>query len=524
MNVLLKTTRLQFLRNSKILCFSILAFFISCKQTAQNTEVKKPNIIIILADDLGYGDPEVYNDESKIPTPNINALAHNGLRFTNAHSPSSVCTPTRYGILTGQYAWRTPLKSAVLWMWDKPLIEKDRLTIPKMLKSKGYNTASIGKWHLGWRWKGMDNNYMNDTIPIADYTLKGRNELWKIIDFTRPIGGGPLEAGFDYYFGDDVPNFAPYAFIENNTFVKTPDTIKPAGMYGGPGPMTTGWDLTEVMPTITAKSVAYIEEQAKSDHPFFLYFALTAPHTPIAPTKSFTGKSKAGLYGDFVNEVDWTVGEIIAALKRSGQLENTIVVFTSDNGSPQRDGQNMGGATGSVKKYGHDPSKPLKGMKSDIWEGGHRVPFIVSWPSQIKKNLTSDQLIGLNDLMATFSKITAQGTEEVAYEDSIDFSSVLLTNKKKPVREDLVHHSIKGMFSIRKGPWKFIDGSGSGGWSGNPDTKQDIKLPKGQLYNLNTDLGEKNNLYDAHPEIVEELYEQLKKYQVQGYSNPNFKK
>ncbi|MCK0157160.1 arylsulfatase [Cellulophaga sp. F20128] len=524
MSIPLKPMRSELFSTTKILIFAVLASFMSCKQSLQNRDAQKPNIIIILADDLGYGDPEVYNTESKIPTPNINALAQSGIRFTNAHAPSSVCTPTRYGILTGQYAWRTPLKSAVLWMWDKPLIEKDRLTMPKMLKSNGYNTASIGKWHLGWRWKGLDNNYMNDTIPIGDYSLKGRNELWKKIDFTKPIGGGPLEAGFDYYFGDDVPNFAPYAYIENNTFVKTPDTLKLAGMYGGPGPMTSGWDLTEVMPTITAKSVAYIEEQAESDKPFFLYFALTAPHTPIAPTKNFIGKSKAGLYGDFVHEVDWTVGEIIAALKRTGQLDNTLVVFTSDNGSPQRDGQNMGGATGSVKKYGHDPSRPLKGIKADIWEGGHRVPFIVSWPKQISNMQVSDQLIGLNDLMATFSAITNDSKDAVPFEDSMDFSTVLQTNEKTPIREDLVHHSIKGMFAIRKGSWKFIDGIGSGGWSGIPVAKKGSSLPKGQLYNLDTDLGEKNNLYDQYPDIVETLRLQLKQYKEQGYSNPNFKK
>lgn len=494
----------------------------SCQQQKQEATLSKPNIIVILADDLGYGDPEVYNDESKIPTPHINDLAANGILFTDAHSPSSVCTPTRYGILTGRYAWRTPLKKSVLWMWDKPLIETERETMPKMLKTEGYNTACIGKWHLGWRWPGKKDGYMNDTIAIGDYNLKGRNELWQGIDFSKTLGGGPLDAGFDYYYGDDVPNFAPYAFIENNKLIKIPDTLKPQGMYGAPGPLVSGWDLTNVMPTITNKAVTYIEEQGKKEAPFFLYFALTAPHTPIAPSSEFIGKSKAGRYGDYVNQVDFTVGQIIKTLKRTGQLENTLVVFTSDNGSPQRNGEKMGGKSGSVKNYGHDPSRPLKGIKSDIWEGGHRVPCIVSWPSKIKGGQINHQLFGLNDLMATFSGLMNTPNEDKTYEDSMDFSKVLLGSSQEIVRQDLVLHSIQGMFSIRKGPWKLIVGQGSGGWSSNPDQKPGVELPKGQLYNLEMDLEERNNVYNENPKVVAELTALLTKYQDQGFSNPTF--
>lgn len=302
----------------------VIILFSGCKGENQN-----PNIVIILADDLGFGDPQVYNSESKIPTPNIDLLASEGMRFTDAHSPSSVCSPTQYGLLSGRYAWRTEMKKGVLWMWDKPLISTDRLTFPKMLKTKNYATACIGKWHLGWRWpSNQDEGYMNDSIPIGDYAYEGRNQLWEKIDFSKDLGGGPLEAGFDYYFGDDVPNFAPYTFFENNKLVKIPDLIKPSDMYGGPGPMSAGWDLSRVMPEITKRAVKYIEEQSQKDNPFFLYFTLTAPHTPIAPEEQFKGKSEAGLYGDFVHEVDWSVGQIIEALKKSG--DGTFAIRKGD--------------------------------------------------------------------------------------------------------------------------------------------------------------------------------------------------
>ena len=501
-----------------LLLFLAVVCLYSCSHQGKENSVK-PNIIIILADDLGYGDLEVYNSGSKIPTPNLNALAGSGMRFTDAHSPSSVCTPTRYGILTGRYAWRTVLKKSVLWAWDKPLIEEDRETIPKVLKEEGYRTACIGKWHLGWRWPGKAGGFINDDISIGDHSLEGRNEMWHDIDFSKQLGGGPVAAGFDYYFGDDVPNFAPYAFIENDQLIEIPDTIKPNGMFGGPGPMVSGWDLTEVMPAITQRAVSYIREQGTKEKPFFLYFPLTAPHTPIAPAEEFIGKSAAGRYGDYVHQVDYTVGQIVQALEQTGQLENTIIVFTSDNGSPQRDGENMAGKVGSVKAYGHDPSYPLRGTKADIWEGGHRVPLIISWPAQIDANQVTKQLFGLNDLFATLSGLIGLDAGD-RFEDSEDLREVLLSNPSQLVRDHLIHHSIQGMFAIRKGPWKLIAGKGSGGWSA--DTyKSDIH---GQLYNLDDDLGEQNNLYNEHPEIVEELQALLEKYQDQGYSNVSFGK
>lgn len=492
--------------------FHLIVLITVISFSACNKEVKSPNIVIILADDLGYGDPQVYNSESKIPTPNIDRLAKEGILFTDAHTPSSVCTPTRYGLLTGRYAWRTELKKSVLWMWDKPLIAKDRLTFPKMLKTKNYTTACIGKWHLGWRWpSNQGEGFMNDTIPIGDYGLKGRNDLWKKIDFSKDIGGGPLEAGFDYYFGDDVPNFAPYSFFENNKLVKIPNLIKPDNMYGGPGPMAEGWKLEEVMPKITNKAVKYIEEKSKEDQPFFLYFALTAPHTPIAPADKFKGTSKAGAYGDFVHEVDWSVGQIMDALKKSGEFENTILVFTSDNGSPQRDGTNMGGATGSVKKYNHDPSRPWKGMKADIWEGGHRVPFIASWPNKIKANTVSNQIICLTDIISTVASIVGISNTSGDMEDSYDISPILF-GKDSPIREDIIHHSIDGTFAFRKDEWKLIVGKDSGGFSKGLKIEGIPVETDGQLYNLSKDPFENNNLYTENSNKVKELTELLNQY------------
>ena len=481
-----------------------IALLYGCERQKSDSD-KKPNIVIILADDLGYGDPQVYNLESKIPTPHIDGLAKEGIRFTDAHTPSSVCTPTRYGLLTGRYAWRTELKKSVLWMWDRPLIETDKLTFPKMLKAKNYHTACIGKWHLGWRWPSINSNgFMNDTIAIGDYNLIGRNELWKKIDFSKPLGGGPVEAGFDYYFGDDVPNFAPYTFFENNRLVKIPNLMKPKDMYGGPGPMAEDWSLEKVMPEITKRAVKYIDDQSDKNKPFFLYFALTAPHTPIAPTDKFIGKSEAGLYGDFVHEVDWSVGQIVEALKKNGQFENTILIFTSDNGSPQRDGKNMGGAIASVKKYGHDPSRPWKGMKADIWEGGHRVPFIASWPGRIKANTVSNQVICLTDIMASVSSILGIENENDDMEDSVDISPILL-GKEHPLRESVIHHSIDGTFAIRKDDWKLILGNDSGGFSKGLKIKGIPVKTKGQLYNLVKDPSEKDNLYAELPNKVNEL-------------------
>ena len=490
-------------------------------------EEKYPNIVYILADDMGFGDVSGLNPDAKISTPNLDRLAQEGITFTDAHSGSAVCTPTRYGILTGRYCWRTPLKNSVLWPWDGPLIEPDRPTIGDFLKQHGYTTACIGKWHLGWEWSTLDGSGMNDDIPLGKWDQAIRGKTADKIDFSAEIKNGPITRGFDYYFGDDVPNFPPYCFIENNRTIGLPSMMKPDTMYGNPGIMVEGWNLEEVMPALTLKVVEYIKAGAgegifkrKQDKPFFLYFPLTAPHTPIAPTADFKGTSDAGAYGDFVQEVDWTVGQVMKALEEAGLAENTLLIFTSDNGSPGRDGTNMGGSTSSVRAYGHNPSHVFRGIKADIWEGGHHVPFFARWPGKINPGSESGEIICHTDLLATCAAILNKPLPDNAGEDSYNILPALQGEQyDKPIREATVHHSIDGSFAIRQGKWKLELCGGSGGWSkpGNNQVK-DMGLPVVQLYDLSTDPQEENNLYEQYPGIVEGLTSLLQKYMDEGRS------
>ena len=510
------TSRVTPIRVSLPFIALVAAQTISAAKTADAAD--HPNIVIILADDLGYGDPQCYNDQSKVPTPHIDKLASQGLRLTDAHTPSSVCSPTRYGLLTGRYCWRTPLKSSVLWPWAPPLIEADRLTLPSMLKQQGYQTACIGKWHLGWDWPTTDGGYFRDSFSQHNTAAKNSEELSKNIDFTRRLSGGPIERGFDYYFGDDVPNFPPYCFIENDRLLGMPSVAKPIDMFGLAGPALPGWDLSVVMPTLTQRAVKYIHDQAATDAaPFFLYLPLTAPHTPIAPSPHFIGKSEAGWYGDFVHEVDWTVGQIVGALQRAGLAEDTLVIFTSDNGSPQRSGDNMNGPTGSVKQlYGHDPSRPWRGMKADIWEAGHRIPFIARWPAHVPNNQTSSEPMILTDLMRTLAAMLGITLPDNAAEDSLDVSSVLLGKEiASPIHDHLIHHSLHGMFAIRQGQWKLIAGRDSGGFTRYTPAED---APVGQLFDLASDPGETRNLYSEQPEVVQRLTALLEQVKQQGRS------
>jgi len=471
-----------------------------------------PNIVFILADDMGYGDPQCYRPDSKIPTPYIDLLAKEGIRFTDAHSPSSVCSPTRYGILTGRYCWRTPLKSGALWPYDYTLIEKERLTLPGLLKNYGYTTACFGKWHLGWNWGLKDQSDM----PWEFGSMKtGEN-----IDHSKTIGGGPLEAGFDSYFGVDAPNFPPYCFIEDNRIVgELSGNLKPNGLFfGSGGQMQKGWDVRRVLPEIEKKAVRFIKNQSGNHAPFFLYMPLTGPHTPIVQAESYRDRSQAGDYGDFVAQCDGVLGSVVRALKETGQYKNTILVFTSDNGSPGRAGdpfirQKVWGELSSVKLiFDHDPSAPWKGVKADIWEGGHRVPCIVQWPEKIEKGVVSEQSICLTDFFATFAAILDYELKENEGEDSFDILAVLL-GKGKSSRDHLVHHSSSGIFSIRKEGWKYIPDLGSGGMS-YPNSEEPVKDgPCGQLYNLKDDPQEHVNLWLEFPEKVTELEQLLGKIQ-----------
>ncbi len=471
----------------------------------------RPNVIFILADDMGYGDLNCQNPSSKIPTPNLDRLAGQGIRFTDAHSTSAVCSPSRYSILTGRYCWRTRLKFHVLRPWDPPLIEQDRLTVPALFKKHGYNTACIGKWHLGMDWPTVDRGRPRPTFrPIN-------------VDYSQPIKNGPLDRGFDYYFGVDVPNYPPYCYIENDHTLGIPTKIKPLSMFGDPGPMLPGWDLTKIMPNLVKKAVDYIDQSAQSNNPFFLYLPLTAPHTPIAPADEFKGKTGIGPYGDFVYQVDDAVGRVLKALDRNNLTENTLIIFTSDNGSPGRDGSgNMTGPIGSVEDLGHDPSGELRGRKGDCWDGGHRTPFIARWPGRIQVGSTCDQTVSQADFLATVASILGDILPKSAGEDSYDISSALFHGNDAPtIREATVHHSGFGMFAIRQGSWKLIQGRGSGSYFSHPAYFKPFPgQAKGQLYDIEEDFSETRNLYKARPDIVSSLSGLLDKYIGEDRSAP----
>lgn len=442
----------------------------------------KPNILYILCDDLGYGDVKCLgNERSKIMTPHLDRLAAGGMIFTEAHSSSSVCTPTRYGIMTGRYNWRTRLQSGVLLGYGSPLIDKDRLTVPALLKSHGYATACMGKWHLG-----------------MEIDQKNPNAL---------IGEGPTTRGFDSYFGISASlDMPPYAFIENNRFTEAPTATKKFGRAGAAAP---GFEAVDVLPTLTRKAVEFIGQRAKADKPFFLYLPLPSPHTPIVPTKEWQGKSGLNAYGDYVMETDSSVGQIMEALDKAGIAENSLIIFTSDNGcSPEA-------KFGELESKGHFPSELRRGTKADIWDGGHRVPFIARWPGRVKAGSRTDQITCLTDLMATCAEIVGVKLPDSAGEDSVSILPVLLGTAKAPVREAVVHHSIRGNFAIRQGPWKLDLCKGSGGWSKGGSTGEPA-----QLYDMSKEVGERVNEYHAHPEIVAKLTKLLEKYVADGRSTP----
>lgn len=466
---------------------------------------QKPNVIIILADDLGYGDVSCLNSAAKTSTPAIDKMASEGAIFLDAHSPASLCTPTRYSILTGRFGWRSTLKKGVLKQYDPPLIEAGRTTIGGLFKKANYATACIGKWHLGWDWTLFNGNKVSDSIS-DNSTPAERLRIESFINYQLPLQNGPTTRGFDYYFGDDVPNYPPYCFFENDHLIGNLNTTKPDTMYGHPGKMIKGWNLEEVMPAITNKAVAYIHENAANKKPFFLYFTLTAPHVPIAPNKNFRGKSKAGLYGDFVAEVDWSVSEILKAVSAAGIDSNTLIIFSSDNGSTGQDGTNMSGAMNSIFAYNHYPNYIFRGMKTDTWEGGHHIPFIARWPNTIKKSTVIGTTICQVDLMATCAEILNMRLKANEGEDSYSLLPLLLSNKQSYTRPYTIHHSSEGYFAIRKDDWKLIMASGSGGGL-VPDKLESINgsIPPLQLYNLVLDIGEKKNLFAEYPEKVIEL-------------------
>jgi len=491
----------------------IAGFVGGCDRSS--SEEALPNIIYILADDLGYGDLGVYNPESKIPTPNLDRLASEGMYFTDAHSPSSVCTPTRYGILTGRYPWRSRLPKGVLWGYGRALIQPSRVTVAEMLQANGYRTAVVGKWHLGLDWAVKEGHEQAAIMPESPDAIA--SFLFDMdpadIDFTQSPTNGPLDHGFGYsYILPSSLDIPPYCYLENNQFV-VPPTDSTAGndlntgfteAFWRKGRMAPGFDFYQVLPTFEEKATQYIQERVRTEERFFLYLPLPAPHTPWVPTEAFADKTTAGTYGDFVAMVDAMVGSILQTLKDGGIEDNTLLIFTSDNGPYWR--------SNLVERYQHRAAGPLRGMKGDAWEGGHRVPFIAKWTGKIEAGSQSAEVISLTDLMATCADLLNYKLSEDEGEDSYSLLPVLRGQSyDQPLREATVHHSSGALFAIRKGNWKLITGKGSGGFS-PVDSLDATQQAPGQLYNLEKDIGEQQNLYLEKGDIVEELEILLNRY------------
>ena len=470
----------------------------SAESGSQSRAKEAPNIVFILADDFGFGDLHAMNPErGKIPTPHLDKLASQGMRFTDAHSGSSVCTPTRYGLLTGRYAWRTHLQHGVLdGTDDPPLISSGRLTVASFLKQQGYATAAIGKWHLGF-----DSERPPEVQETAKAVDKKAN-AGKNGEAGLPVGSkiieGPIARGFDLFWGCSNARTMS-GLIEND---KVTEKIQPINM----------------LPRLGQRAVAYIDEMtsdAKASRPFFLYLPLTSPHTPILPTPEWKGKSGLGDYGDFVMQTDAVVGDVLAAIDRAGIADNTLVFFTADNGcSPAA-------KTKELEQNGHFASAQFRGYKADIWEGGHRIPYLVRWPNRIKAGSQSDQVICHVDFIATCAEILGVNLPENAAEDSVSILPALLGTDKAALHDAVVHHSIDGMFSIRQGQWKLEFCSGSGGWGMPKDPEASLQgLPDIQLYDLSTDPTESKNAQAENPEVVSRLTRLLEQIVSDGRSTP----
>lgn len=473
-----------------------------------------PNIVILYADDMGYGDLGANNPASKIPTPQLDLLAAQGMRFTDAHSSSGICTPSRYALLTGRFHWRK--FHGIVNSFDPPVFDAEEQTLPEMLKQQGYRTACVGKWHLGWNWSDIQKPGVQPQLDA-----KQRNKVFAPDDFdwSKPISGGPLSHGFDYYFGDDVPNFPPYAWFENDRFVSTPSeplNITPETKEGSwearPGPMTPGWDFYKVVPHITDKAVEWIGRQRGEGAPFFLYAPFNSPHAPIVPTDEFNGKSQAGGYGDFMMQTDAEVGRILDALEENGFAENTLVIFTADNGAEHY-------AYDRIRNFQHRSSGPLRGMKRDLYEGGHRVPFLVKWPGVVKPGSVSDALISQVDLFATLAAAVGHTLPDGVAEDSHDQIAVWKENAPGP-RRSIVHNTMTGAYAVRHDHWLLVANK-TGAHSKVPawfDTENGYSKNEhpGELYDLRVDLAQKQNLYVTEPAKVKELTDLLESIRAKG--------
>ena len=468
---------------------------------------EKPNIIVILADDQGFGDLAANNPQSKIATPNLDALAKGGLRFTDGHTSSGVCTPTRYSLLTGRYHWRTRLQSGVLGGFSPPLIAKDRLTVAGMLKQQGYATGCFGKWHLGMSFPLKNGGVADDGGNFSKSFQDAAS-----VDYGRDILDGPVDHGFDTYFGISASlDMPPFVWIKDRRVTEIPSATKTWLRTGPAGPK---FEAVDVLPSVMDHTIAFIEAQKKADptKPFFAYVPLNAPHTPIVPTKEFQGSSGISPYADFVKQVDHDVGRLLASLEKQGLAENTLVIFTSDNGC------STAADIPELQKAGHEPSYIYRGNKADLYEGGHRVPFLVRWPAQVKPGV-SNALVGQIDFLATFAEITGASVPATMAEDSVSFLPVLRGDKPE-VRQGIVSQSINGSFAIRNGQWKLCLSAGSGGWSSPKPGPEEAGLPPVQLYDLSKDPGERKNLQAEFPERVAAMKAELEKTIARGRSTP----
>lgn len=487
--------------------------------TTAQAENTKPNILILYGDDLGFGDLTSYNPDSKIPTPHLDQLAAEGIRFTDGHSSSGICTPSRYALLTGRHHWRK--FHGIVNAFGASAFDAEELTLPEMLKEKGYHTAVIGKWHLGWNWDAV-------VKPSSEKVDDAKRKTWgpDAIDWSKPIPNGPLAHGFDHYFGDTVINFPPYCWIEDDKVTETPDILMDTSLFKPikegnwefrPGPMISGWDPYTNIPITTERGVKYIHEQAETVEPFFLYFAFPSPHAPIIPNDEFDGKSQAGPYGDFVVETDDSCGQLIQALKDSGQADNTIVIFSADNGPEKY-------AYARDKKFDHWSAFPFRGLKRDVYEGGHHVPFIVKWPGVVEAGTVSDALVSQIDIMATLADVVGYELPDNQAEDSHNLAPILRGDSNS-VRTTHIHNTYEGQFGIRHGDWVLIDakdGYRSGrvkGWEEKYGYHADDDQPT-ELFNLAEDIGQRENLAADHPERVAELQKLLKQIREQGHSAP----
>ncbi len=480
---------------------------------AKSKVQKNPNIIFILADDMGYGDVSGLNENSKIQTPNLDKMINQGTYFSDAHTSSSVSTPSRYSILTGRYNWRSRLKQGVLSGYSRHLIPDSRTTMASMLKRANYTTGCIGKWHLGWDW-----NYTEQPTDIDNLSADNKG----VIDYSKPIQNGPTSLGFDYFYGIagslDMP---PYVWVHNDKATAAPDH-EFEGWSGfafcRKGPTGPDFVHDEVLPTLTDKAIEFVQKEGKGKNPFFLYLPYPAPHTPILPTEEWLGKSNTNQYGDFVMFVDHEVGRIMTALEKMGIDDNTLIVFTTDNGCSTT------ARFEQLWALGHYPSYIYRGNKADLFEGGHRVPCLVQWPAGIEAGSRSDQTICMTDFFSTFADIAGVDITDSEGEDSYSVLPALKNmDQETPIRDAIIHHSITGEFSIRVGEWKLLASSSSGGWSAPRPTHKSVVdglLPSVQLYNLQSDPGETTNVASKHPDKVEEMFTLLRKQISDGRSTP----